>query len=116
MPVLDVFILPSISEGTSMTILEAMACGVPIIASAVGGNVDLVAEGENGYLFPLDRPDILCTRAIELLDNGDKRHELGFQGRRIAVMKFNLNAMMEAYSSLYLEIVHQERNHHEKHV
>jgi len=111
MPVFDAFVLPSISEGTSMTILEAMACGIPVIASAVGGNVDLIQEGVNGYLFPLDRPDILAQRVIELLDSPDKQRDLGSRGRDIAEKKFNLDRMMETYSSLYLKTIHRERHH-----
>jgi len=52
-PIFDLFVLPSLSEGTSMTILEAMACGIPVVASEVGGNGRLVRENINGYLFKL---------------------------------------------------------------
>lgn len=102
MPVLDVFVLPSISEGTSMTMLEAMACGIPVVASAVGGNTDLVEENANGYLFPLERTDLMCARILDLLEGAERRRAFGLRSRFIAEKRYSVSAMMEAYSNLYL--------------
>ena len=101
MPILDIFILPSISEGTSMTILEAMSCSVPVIASMVGGNRFLIREGRNGYLFPLDSPQVLVEEVIDLLKNKNKRTSMGKEGRRIVVDEFSFQSMLDKYTEIY---------------
>jgi sugar transferase (PEP-CTERM/EpsH1 system associated) len=104
MPAFDVFVLTSKSEGTSMTILEAMACEVPVTVSRVGGNCEIVKDGINGYSFPLSQPSVLVERVLELLNNPHKAKEMGRQGRMIAEKEFSLNSMLEKYSALYTDL------------
>ena len=59
---LDVFVLPSIIEGLSYSILEAMASSLPVVATDVGGNSELIVDGESGILIPPRRPDILADK------------------------------------------------------
>jgi len=102
MPIFNIFVLPSLSEGTSMTILEAMSCGIPVIASLVGGNSTLVKEGINGHLFPLDRPDILVERVVKLLNDKEKAKEMGKEARKIVESELHFTHMLKKYTDLYL--------------
>ena len=104
LPLFDIYINTSLSEGTSMTILEAMACGVPVIASLVGGNPAIVREGKNGYLFPLDRTALLISRVLELLNNTRKRSEMGKEARKIIEIELSFDHMLQKYSELYINL------------
>lgn len=104
MRLFDIFVLPSLSEGTSMTILEAMASGLPVIASEVGGNAKLIKDGENGFLFPLNEPNLLIQKIIDLLTDNEKLKTMGLQSRKIAEESFSFDRMKESYENLYLSI------------
>jgi glycosyltransferase involved in cell wall biosynthesis len=97
----DVYICSSVSEGLSLSILEAMACGRPIIATDVGGNPELITEGVNGFLVPSRDPSALAERTIELLNDKELRSRLGTAGRQAAEEKFSLETMMQNYYELY---------------
>jgi sugar transferase (PEP-CTERM/EpsH1 system associated) len=102
---LDVFVLPSIAEGISNTILEAMASGLPVVATAVGGNGELVVAGETGALVPAEDERAL-GRALELyLGNPALRREHGAAGRRRAVESFSLERMVAGYQEAYLSVL-----------
>jgi glycosyltransferase involved in cell wall biosynthesis len=101
LPALDVFVLPSRAEGISNTILEAMACGVPVIATAVGGNVELVAAGETGMLVPADDPPALAAALLALGGDRALRERLGAAARTRAVAQFSLSEMVRRYGDLY---------------
>ena len=98
---LDCFVLPSLGEGISNTILESMACGLPVIATAVGGNPELVIEGETGHLVPAGDPKALAAAMQSLLDAPQQCRQFGTAGRRRIEAKFSLDAMVGAYMSLY---------------
>ena len=98
---LDVFVLPSLSEGIANTILEAMACGLPVLATRVGGNAELVDEGVTGALVPSADPDAMARQLIRLADEAALRREMGRAGRRRVEQRFSLEAMVGAYQSLY---------------
>lgn len=100
----DVFVLPSLNEGVSNTILEAMASGLPVVASAVGGNVELVADGMTGTLFGAGDASALAAALERYLDDGTLRRVHGRAARRRAESKFSLRAMVDAYAVLYAEL------------
>lgn len=100
MPVFDVYACTSLSEGTSMTILEAMSCGVPVVASAVGGNRTLVNE-TCGYLFPSGDSRAFEDSVVRLLQNADERARMGGEARRRVERQFSVQAMNEGYARLY---------------
>jgi L-malate glycosyltransferase len=102
---LDVFVLPSISEGLSNAILEAMAAGRPVVATAVGGNPELVREGETGLLIPSRAPQALSAAIEALLLDPDRARRLGSAGARRAAEQFALPRMIEGYERLYEEVL-----------
>ena len=101
LPLLDVFVLVSSTEGMSNAILEAMACGLPTIASAVGGNGELVENGLTGFLVPPCAPDQIALAMGELLSHEELGRRMGCQARRRALATFSLPGMIAGYSALY---------------
>jgi glycosyltransferase involved in cell wall biosynthesis len=97
---LDVFVLPSQAEGTSCTLQEAMASGLPVVATAVGGNPDLVQQGITGLLVPSDDEAALADALASLWAVPEKPSAMGAAGREIAVQTFGLDAMVSAYQAL----------------
>lgn len=99
------FVLPSFSEGLSNVLLEAMACGLPVVATRVGGTVDLVQDGVNGILVEPDNAGQLYQAMKKILQNKDLAKALGVQARKTAVEKFSLESVTEQYVSLYQALV-----------
>lgn len=97
----DCFVLPSRSEGISNTILEAMASGLPVIATEVGGNPELVTDGGSGKLVPANNPQALAAAIIAYADHPDMATDAGRRGRSAVEEKFSLEAMINAYCRLY---------------
>jgi sugar transferase (PEP-CTERM/EpsH1 system associated) len=102
----DVFTLSSISEGISMTILEAMACELPIAASDVGGNREIVNPPECGLIVPPRDPRALADACLELLRNPQRRALMGRAARQRVIAHFSLASMVRQYESLYEELLH----------
>lgn len=98
---LDVFVLPSLAEGISNTILEAMASGCPVVVTAVGGNVELVADGEYGCLYPSGDTEALTGILRAYIDNPALRQRHGRAARSAALARFSLDAMMREYAGVY---------------
>lgn len=98
---MDIFVLPSLGEGISNTLLEAMATGLPAIASAVGGNPELVETGVNGLLFPSEDADALAAAIAELTDNRSQRRAMGQAAADRIRQSFNWERTVENYLALY---------------
>jgi len=98
---LDCFVLPSLGEGISNTILEAMASGLPVIATAVGGNPELVHEGRTGYLVPAANPAALAEAIIKLAQSREKARAMGQTGRQCIEAQFSMAAMVDSYQQIY---------------
>jgi glycosyltransferase involved in cell wall biosynthesis len=94
----------SLYEGQSNTILEAMAAGVPVIATDIPGNRDLVKHGETGYLYPQGDVGQLARHSYHLLSNPQELQEFSSQSRQRASQDFSLQAMVDSYSRLYDEL------------
>jgi sugar transferase (PEP-CTERM/EpsH1 system associated) len=101
MQVFDVFVLPSRNEGISNTILEALASGLPVIATAVGGNVELVADGVNGTLVQPGDAGGMAQALLSYLDAPARIAEHGGNARQQAEQRFSIPAMAEAYARVY---------------
>jgi sugar transferase (PEP-CTERM/EpsH1 system associated) len=106
----DLFVLPSLNEGISNTVLEAMATGVPVVASAVGGNPELIVAGENGALVPPADPARLARELEHYVRQPDLGPRHGRRGREMVEARFSLTGMIERYLSLYDSLL-QARRH-----
>lgn len=104
LPVFDLYVNTSLSEGTSMTILEAMSCGLPIVAADVGGNNAMV-DGSNGILFPSDQADAFLDSVIKILGNKDMIKKMGDRSREIVQSKFSIEHVVEQYENIYRKLV-----------
>lgn len=100
---MDIFVLPSLNEGISNTILEAMATGLPVIAGRVGGNPELVVDGVTGSLYGEDG---LVQALLPYLDDAALRARHGAAGRARAVDSFSLDAMIRGYLQLYDDVLY----------
>lgn len=102
---LDIFVLPSQAEGISNTILEAMATGLPVVATAVGGNPELVADGLTGTLVPRQDPAALAAVLARYLDDPDIRRAQGEAGLARVRERFSLDAMVRNYEAVYGQLL-----------
>lgn len=100
MPAFDVYLNCSTYEGVSLTILEAMAAGVPVVATPVGGNPEVVIDGETGCLVP-GSPRALADAVVGLLLDPARRRVMGQAGRWRVHTHFSIARMVEAYAALY---------------
>jgi len=98
---LDIFVLPSQAEGISNTILEAMATGLPVIATAVGGNTELVIPGETGLLVPPSDPKVMAQAILSLLIDKEKRQKLSENSHQRVIENFSIQAMVTKYTKVY---------------
>jgi sugar transferase (PEP-CTERM/EpsH1 system associated) len=101
LPALDVFVLSSIAEGMSNTVLEAMATGLPLVVTRVGGNPELVEHGVNGTHVPPGQPTALAAAIETYLEDAHLRALHGKASRERAVEHFGLDRMCRAYVDLY---------------
>jgi len=106
----DLFVLPSREEGMSIALLEAMALGVPLVASAIPGNCRLVTDFVEGRLVPPDDPETLARIIIEQWDNFDRAVEMGRAARSRVEREFSIQAVARKHLALFHEILH-ERHH-----
>lgn len=100
---MDVFALSSVSEGLPLTVLEAMAAGLPVVSTRVGGVPEAVVDGETGLLTPPKDPRALADALIGLLADPMERRRLGAAGRTRARERFDLGRMVDAYEAAYCD-------------
>jgi len=110
MSAMDVFVLPSLAEGISNTILEAMACGLPVVATRVGGNAELVIDGETGLLVARADPRAMADALLRYLDDDTLRNKHGRAARQRAVETFSIDGMVRNYQEIYDECQAGERS------
>lgn len=99
---LDLFVLPSRNEGISNTILEAMASGLPVVATAVGGNCELIERGVTGELVSSGDGAALADAIAAYLDDDERRTRHGAAARQHVLRRFSLDKMIQNYDELYM--------------
>lgn len=102
---MDIFALPSMAEGISNTILEAMSSGLPIVATNVGGNYELVSEGKNATLVAKSDSRALFRALAEYVSNREKRRTYGAHSRQRVEEFFSMEKMVKNYMSIYSEVL-----------
>ncbi|MDX1695797.1 MAG: glycosyltransferase family 4 protein, partial [Ketobacteraceae bacterium] len=101
LPAVDVVMLTSVTEGVPMTMLEAMASGVPVVAAAVGGIPGVIQDASNGLLVHSRRPEDFAAACQRLLSDTACRHQLADQARTTIEENFSLRAQWPLYARLY---------------
>ncbi len=103
----DLFVLSSLSEGIAITLLEAMAAGLPVVATDVGGNSEVVVHDETGLLVPVGNPAALADGLLRMLGDPAAAGRMGRAGRERVATNFALKTTIDEYESLYLELLHR---------
>jgi glycosyltransferase involved in cell wall biosynthesis len=106
LPNLDVFTLPSYTEGLPNVVLEAFAARVPVVATAVGGTPEVIEEEQNGYLVPPARADMLAERITRLLDDATLRETMGMSGYYRVRDQFTFDVQARQYLDLFEALLH----------
>jgi len=102
--VTDIFVLPSLWEGLPTAIMEAMAAGCPVVATAVGGTPELVVDRRTGFLVPPQDSGALMRKIVEFLADLDLRKKMGEAGTKHVRENFGLEQMVQKYEALYQEL------------
>ncbi|GGZ19742.1 glycosyl transferase [Echinicola pacifica] len=107
---LDIFMLPSIlPDPLPTTVLEAMAAGKPVIATAHGGATEMVLDGETGFLVPWDRAEIAASKFDNLIKNAGLRHQMGLAGQARVIEHFSVDAYFKNLGQLFRDQISIER-------
>ena len=96
----DIFVLPSTFEGMPSVVLQAMACGVPVVSTRVFGSEDLVVDGFNGYLVDIGDSKAMAERLQYLADHPEQRHAMGMNARN-SVMHYDWRNIADRFNALY---------------
>jgi len=102
---LDVFIMPSRMEGLGLSVLEAQAAGLPVVASNVGGIPTLIKDGKTGYLVEPENVDALAKAIVKVLQNMEGARAVGLNGRRFVEENFSSDKMVSKTIELYNAIL-----------
>ncbi len=97
----DVFAIPSLWEGHPLSIIEAMLAGKPVVASKIGGTIEVVLDNKTGILVPPGKPKVLAEAICTLLDSPAKRRKMGEKGRQRAIRHFSIDRMVRDYEEFY---------------
>jgi glycosyltransferase involved in cell wall biosynthesis len=106
---IDIFVLSSDAEGLSLSICEAMAMGKPVVATNVGGNQELVADGKTGFIVPPGDPEALSEAIIRLLRDTDAAQAMGQRGKEKIINELSWERYVNEYQSLYEETLERKR-------
>jgi glycosyltransferase involved in cell wall biosynthesis len=104
MSAFDVYALSSSAEGFSLSTVQALAAGVPVVATRCGGPEEILADGESGILVPTGNPAALASAIESIAADADRRRQLVEAGRRLVARRFTLEAMVRGYEAIYEEV------------
>lgn len=108
LPMFDVFVMPSLQEGFGLSVMEAQACGVPVVASRVGGLMEAVKDGETGMLVPPRDHLALADALIKVLADKNLASRLGLAGREWIVKNFAMDEMVQRTLGVYADVLKQK--------
>jgi len=89
------------------TVLEALACGTPVVATAVGGIPEQIEDGRTGFLVPAGDAQSLADRLTQLLSDSNLRQGMGMRAAEVVALQFDLNQQADAYLAWYEQLVHE---------
>ncbi len=98
-------VLPSVTEGLSQSLLEAMALGVPVIATAAAGNLALVKSGQNGFLFPEGNTELLASQIETLLKDKELHQKFVLAGKKTALADFSIERTVSRYEDFFMSLI-----------
>jgi L-malate glycosyltransferase len=101
----DVFILPSAYESFGLSALEAMSCGLPVLATEIGGLAEVVSSGIDGWLCRVGDCECMAERAYDILASDERRQRMGLAGRQKAVDRFSPNRIVTQYEDVYKRVL-----------
>jgi glycosyltransferase involved in cell wall biosynthesis len=101
----DLYLLSSISEGFSIACIEAMACGLPVVATRSGGPEEIIRDGDDGLLVPPSSAEALAEAVLHLLSNPERRREMAARATDMVARRFALQTMLDHYANLYRRIL-----------
>jgi glycosyltransferase involved in cell wall biosynthesis len=101
---LDLYVLPSLSEGIPLAMLEAMSTGVPVVATSVGGIPEVIQDKVNGLLVPLQDPVALAEGILETLNNSNETAKRVVEAKNTIINEFNQGKWIERVENIYLEM------------
>jgi L-malate glycosyltransferase len=104
----DFGVLCSSAEGMSNAVMEGMAAGLPMVVTNVGGNPELVADGERGLVVPPLRPDALGEAFLQLLSDRERGRRMGAQARAFVERELSLTRMVRRHDALYRRVARGE--------
>jgi glycosyltransferase involved in cell wall biosynthesis len=105
----DIVVHPSLTEGLSNVILEAMAAGIPVVATRVGGNPELVQDGSTGFLVPVENAHEIADAVCRLLDHPGMARAFGERARQHVIDEFALDRMLARTEALYCRVLESRR-------
>jgi len=102
---MDIFVMSSLTEGTPISIMEAMSMKLPVVASRVGGIPELIHEGETGLLVNSDNPDEITDAVLNLLKSSKTRRKMGVRAREVVKKKFSVEDCVKGHEKLYKKLM-----------
>ena len=104
-PIIDIFVLSSLTEGTSVALLEAQSCGIPAVVTRVGGNERVIRDGYNGYLCEVHNVDEMSSKIGAFINNAGLMEVMKKNARSVVLDEFNIASMISSYENLYDMII-----------
>ena len=104
----DILLMPTVREGMSLAVLEAMACGLPVVVTNCSSMPELIDEGKGGFLCPVGDVNIFADRLNLLIENAALRHQMGEYNRAKVEKYFTLQAMVKSYQTLFEKILDED--------
>jgi glycosyltransferase involved in cell wall biosynthesis len=102
---MELFLAPSVREGFGLAIVEAMAAGIPVVATTSGGPAEMIEDGENGILIPPGDPEGLAEVIRDLLSDPDRRRRIAQAGRERAKERFDMKRVVEEVEAVYARVL-----------